>query len=239
MNQISPRVQQIEFNTKLILPVFDQNMEIAAKIVAFFDKKGYTYSKDQGHLNIVYIEGMNLNFTLNSDKKDEWNDLRCVFAFNPSGIPYMAFVAVCTTEPGYQATISPEARKAFGVARIKFGQYTSWRMGFHKKARSLTPHPALVQFGPIPVHRDFNKDGLRTGDAVTQGYGINQHGTRPGYIGGNVGNWSAGCLVGQWWPEHMSFINLMATDPRYISNKKFVFTTAIIAGDDFVKFSGQ
>ena len=235
--------QQIDVKTNPIKPNIginlNEKLQIALKIVEYYKLKGYTLFSDPGHLNIVYFESLNPDFSLNKDRIDEWNDLRCVFAFNSDGNPYIVFSAVCTTEPGYAAMISPESRKIRGVARIKFGQYTAWRMGLHKKARSLTPHPALVQFGPVPVHRDFNQDGLRTGDAVTQGYGINQHGTHPGYRGGAVGKWSSGCLVGQWWPEHMAFINLMATDPRYISNKKFVFTTAIIAGDDFIKFSWQ
>lgn len=230
-----PQTQQIKVITNQNPPKIGENLNFAAKIVAYYDQKGYTYSKEKDHYNIFYVEGMNLDFTLNKDRMDEWNDLRGVFAFNPDGVPYIVFLAVCTTEPGYQATMSTEAKKVFGVARIKFGQYTSWRQGFHKKARSLTPHPALVQCAPIPVHRDFNRDGLRTGDAVSQGYGINQHGTTPGYIGGKISNWSAGCLVGQWWPQHIQFINLLKMDARYISNKRFVYTTAIIAGDDFEK----
>jgi hypothetical protein len=230
-----PQTQQIKVITNQNSPKIGENLNFAAKIVAYYDQKGYTYSKEKDHYNIFYVEGMNLDFTLNKDRMDEWNDLRGVFAFNPDGVAYIVFLAVCTTEPGYQATMSKEAKKVFGVARIKFGQYTAWRQGFHKKARSLTPHPALVQFGQIPVHRDFNRDGLRTGDAVSQGYGINQHGTTPGYIGGKISNWSAGCLVGQWWPQHIQFINLLKMDARYISNKRFVYTTAIIAGDDYEK----
>ena len=230
-----PPQHQINIEVRNKIESIKPNLEFASKIVAYYDQKAYTYSKEKDHYNIFYVEGMNLDFTLNKDRMDEWNDLRGVFAFNPDGVPYIVFLAVCTTEPGYQATMSPMSKKVFGVARIKFGQFTAWRMGLHRKARSLTPHPALVQFGQIPVHRDFNRDGLRIGDAESQGYGINQHGTRPGYIGGSVSNWSAGCLVGQWWPQHIQFINLLKMDSRYISNNKFVFTTAIIAGDDFEK----
>ncbi len=239
MKQLQSQMQPIEVKSMPKSPFIGPNLPFAADLVRYYDQLGYTYTKEPNTYNIVYIEGMSLDFSLNRDRPDEWNDLRCIFAFNPDGKPFIVFAAVCTTEPGYQATFSPEAKRAFGVARIKFGQYAAWRMGFHRKARMGNAHPALVQHGVLPVHRDFNKDGLRTGDAVTKGYGINQHGTRPGYIGGSVGNWSAGCLVGQYWPEHLMFLTILKSDARYLSNQKFVYTTAIIAGDDFIKFSAK
>ena len=79
----------------------NEKLQIALKIVEYYKLKGYTLFSDPGHLNIVYFEGLNPDFSLNKDRIDEWNDLRCVFAFNSDGNPYIVFSAVCTTEPGY------------------------------------------------------------------------------------------------------------------------------------------
>ena len=57
-------------------------------------------------------------------------------------------------------------------------------------------HEALVQVAEVTVHRDLNKDFKRTNDKTDTGlFGINQHW---GYDApkDDLGNTSAGCLVG-------------------------------------------
>lgn len=211
------------------------NQKLAEKIVAYMGIKGYEVDTDPGHVNIVYLEGANPDATLNSDAADGWNDLSLIITFDAEKIPKIAFSAVCTTEPGKAATFDSAARRLGGVARIALGQYTAWRVGFHKQSRLLDTHPALVQCAPVPVHRDSNRDGLRIGDPVGYAHGINQHGTAPSYRGGSVGRWSAGCLVRQWWADHLRFMEIVRSDPRYQSNARHVFSTTIIAGDDFFR----
>lgn len=177
----------------------------ALKVLAYMQMKGYRIDTDPGHVNIVYIEGINPDFTLNSDTADGWNDLSIIITFDAEKIPKVAFSAVCTTEPGKAATFDSAARRLGGVARIALGQHTAWRVGFHKQSRLLDTHPALVQCAPVPVHRDSNRDGLRIGDPVGYAQGLNQHGTSPVYRGGAVGRWSAGCLVRQWWADHLRY----------------------------------
>lgn len=210
-------------------------MNLADKLLAYFIYKGYTYSTAPFTYNIAYIEGANEDGTANADKPDGWNDRRILFTIN-DGVCKIVMNVAATTEPGIKATFDPAAEKRGGVARIAFGQYTAWKMGYHKGRAN---HPALVQVTPLPVHRDFNKDGKRTGDKVDIGlFGINQHGAPVRANPPVVGNWSEGCLVGYYWINHLKFIGLLKQDARYVADKYFLFTTAIIDGDAFASFSG-
>lgn len=199
------------------------------KLTNYIQSKDCKVFTNVNEYNIVYIEGMNLDGSLNNDQFNLWNDLRIVYSFI-NNEPKLDFIQVATTEPGKKGT--DDSKK--GVARIAFGQYNSWKIGFHKQSTNGKNHPALVQCNPVSVFRDVNKDGKRTGDKVDIGiFGINQHSTRPGYIGNTVENWSEGCLVGKNWDDHLKFIQLVKTDSRYVSNNDFIFTTTIIAGDEF------
>lgn len=210
----------------------------ASDILAYMKSKGYEVFTTPGHLNIVYIEGMNPDGTLNRDLLDDWNDLRLVIDHTGQGEPKILLTHVATTEPGREATFSEGARSRGGVARIAFGQYRAWQMGYHKQSRNGKNHPALVQRAPVAVHRDKNRDGIRTRDNLHVGmFGINQHSTRPGFSGGKVGMFSEGCLVGRVWTEHVEqFIPLLKTDPRFVADPEFMFTSTIIAGDDFQRW---
>ena len=207
---------------------------LAKRLLRYMRAKGYEIFTEPGHLNIIYCEGMNPDGTKNVDAPDVWNDLRCMIDFVGEE-PRLLHCAVATTEPGRSATFSADAAKRKGVARIAFGQYRAWRLGFHNTRKNGKNHPALVQVVPLPVHRDRNRDMKRTGDNIRLGYfGINQHTTRPGYTGGNVGTFSEGCLVGLLWNEHAEFIRLCRTDPRYVQDLTggFVFTSVILPGDE-------
>lgn len=206
--------------------------QLAAKLVAYMTAKGYTIFTGPGEINIAYLEGANFDGEPNKDDPDKFNDRRILFEFK-DGVPEIILNTQATTEPGLSATFSAQAKNRGGVARIAFGQFTSWQMGFH---RGDPKHPALRQCKPIPVYRDINRDGKRTGDPVSNGSGINQHGTNGKTVSDRVGNWSEGCLVGFVWDEHMKFIDLLRTDPRFIADPKFVFTSAVIDGDDFGRF---
>lgn len=170
-------------------------------------------------LNIVYMEGINLDGTVNTDKPDQWNDLRTVIKV--SGNPKIIGCWQATTEPGVYYTNNP--LNSGGAARIAFGQYKAWKIGTHKN------HEALVQVGgPVTVMRDGNGDGFRTGDPKNVGYfGINQHW---GGDASSIGRWSAGCLVGQSKDGHREFIRLIKTDSRYQQNSDYIFWTTILDG---------
>lgn len=209
--------------------------QAATAIVAFMRTKNYRIDMTTGHMNIIYLEGMNPDWVLNLDAPDGWNDLSIILAFDSGGDPSIVFSAACTTEPGKAATFGSEARRLGGVARIAFGQHTAWKVGFHRQSRLLNMHPALIQCAPIPVHRDSNRDGKRTGDPMGWAFGLNQHGTSGSYTGGPIGKWSAGCLVRQWWNDHLEFMRIVKTDIRYQADRNFIFSSTIIAGDQLIK----
>jgi hypothetical protein len=114
-----------------------------------------------------------------------------------------------------------------GAARIAFGQYTAWQTGVHR-SRESGGHEALVQVAPVTVHRDLDKDYRREGDARDTGlFGINQHW---GYDlpRDDLGNSSAGCLVGRTKAGHRAFMALVKTDKRYLADRNHRFTTTVL-----------
>lgn len=206
---------------------------LAKKLEAYFLSKNWHIDRQPDAVNIAYIEGANADGTPNADRPDEWNDRRIVFMYLPNGEPFISHNSAATTEPGVSATNSKKAAALGGVARVQFGQFHVWQMGYHKRD---TSHPALVQVSELYVTRDRNRDGKRTDDLISRATGINQHGTEPGINSRKVGRWSEGCLVGQYWSMHLNFIDLCKADPRYIANPKYLFHTAVINGDEFGKF---
>lgn len=212
----------------------------AHAIAAYCKMKGYPWESTPGHLNIVYIEGLNEDFTPNADKWDEWNDLRIIVDHRPDTlVPFIRFCQVATTEPGRKPTFSAASKKLGGVARLAFRHYPKkWVQGYHNAARYGTKHPALIQKRnePVMVHRDVNLDGKRTGDPISPAFHINHHGVMPGAIPKLVGGHSAGCPVGLIWEQHLEFIETTKTDLRYLENPDFTYSATIIAGDDFLRF---
>lgn len=178
--------------------------------------------------NIVYLEGVNKDFTLNDNEPDRWNDLRLLIHYQ-GGKWAIHDAWPATTSPGEYYTKRPMNR--LGAARIVPGQYKAWRMGRHNGV-----HPALQQVGPIFVTRDFNKNFVSSDDKIyIANATINQHSTRPNMAPPDkVGKWSAGCLVGQNYSDHLRFLALLRNDPRYDMNAGYKFITTIISGKDIL-----
>jgi hypothetical protein len=213
--------------------------DLAARIVKYMQKHNYKIFTGLKEMNIIYVEGMNSDGQLNDDTPNHFNDLRLVIEF-VAGRPRIAGCWEGTTEPGRSYTLRPMNSK--GAARIKFGQYCAWRMGYHGTSN---PHRALVQVKPITVHRDANKDFVRTGDNEETGiFAINQHW---GYDlpRNDIQEASAGCLVGRTCAGHQQFLGILEQDPRFMASpvvdplypgdppeRSFLFTTTIIPGDD-------
>jgi hypothetical protein len=208
---------------------------IAQAIAAHMRHKGYHLDTQPGHLNIVYLEGVSLDFTLNDNAPDGWNDLSILLDHRPDGTPYILFSAEASTDPGIASTFSTAAKRLGGVARIPFGQQRAWQMGYHRQARLFDTHPALVQRGTVLVHRDANRDHRREGDIVTQAFGINQHSTNPHYRKGPVSTHSAGCLVRKLWADHLRWLEHLKSDPRQVANKKYLWHTTVLAGVEILE----
>lgn len=206
---------------------------LADRIIRHMESKKYHISRNPGEVNIVYLEGADADGKPNTDAPDGWNDRRIVIVFEMDGnLPVIVHNAQATTEPGVLATNSEGARRRGGVARVQFGQFAVWQVGYHNERRNGRLHPALVQRRPLKVHRDANRDGKRTGDALDFASGINQHSTRPNVLPARVDNWSEGCLVGRSWIEHEQFMALVKADPRYKADAGYFFHTAIIPARD-------
>lgn len=208
--------------------------DLAGRIVRYMQSKQYNVATGVHEYNIVYLEGSEADGIPNKDKPNQFNDRRLLIAFQ-NGKPSIVGNWEATTEPGSHYTYNPisaHARKN-GAARIKFGQYKAWRMGTHGRSE---PHEALLQVDNISVHRDLNKDMLRSNDRIETNYnmGINQH---HGYDfrKNNIVTASAGCLVGRSRQGHREFIALLKKDRRYQRNSQYLFETTVIAGDDLHK----
>jgi hypothetical protein len=202
--------------------------DFASRMIRYMQSKKYFVSIGAQMYNVVYVEGVNADGSLNDDAFDQWNDRRIVIEII-NGKPKLVGNWSATTEPGYEYTVEPMNEN--GAARIAFGQYKAWKMGLHGSGYST--HKALVQTSKLPVHRDFNQDGLRSGDKVDSGlFGINQHW---GYDLPRVGIASAGCLVGRWQEGHQDFIDILLSDFRYLGNSGYQFMATVIPGDDLAQ----
>ncbi|MDF5710592.1 MAG: peptidoglycan-binding protein [Nostoc sp. S4] len=203
--------------------------DVPSKIVKYMQAKNYQIFTNRKEYNIVYLEGVNEDWTLNKDTPNQFNDRRIVIEV-VDGVPKIVNHWQATTEPGRWYTYNP--MNPGGAARIKFGQYKAWAVGIHGNSE---PHEALVQVAPITVHRDFNKDFQRTGDKLDTGiFAVNQH---YGYDApvNDIKNASAGCLVGRRREGHREFMAIIKQDRRYLANKNYVFYSTVIPGDDLLK----
>jgi hypothetical protein len=93
-----------------------------------------------------------------------------------------------------------------GTAVLAEGQHlNSWVIGYHKKQ-----YKALVQYAPVPVYRDNNKNkkSEQIGKAIYGNYGINHHRANANAISRIIDKWSAGCLVRNNPKEYEEFMTL-------------------------------
>ncbi|UHC20419.1 peptidoglycan-binding protein (plasmid) [Methylobacterium currus] len=203
------------------------------KVISYMKAKHYFICRHPKCKNIVYLEGVDPDGTLNDDVPNKFNDLRVVFTIGDDGRPTLdGSIWEGTTEPGRYWTIKPMNAK--GAARIAFNQYKAWVVGTHHPKTSAA-HEALVQVESITVYRDLNKDFKRTGDQLDTGlFAINQHW---GYDASKeeIGRTSAGCLVGRAKDGHRDFMALIKDDPRYKANRSYRFMTAVMPGDEVLK----
>lgn len=212
-------------------PGDDSQTLFVRKIIRFMVDQEYYIALGPDVLNIVYVEGVDGDGRENADEFNFWNDRRLVFRIDSDGNPVVMINVAATTEPGKYYTQNP--MNPAGAARIAFGQYKAHGIGLHNGQ-----HPALVQRGKIRVHRDINRDGKRSpNDPISIGsaFGLNQHTTRPGEPPQLVGKYSAGCLVGQSYSEHMAFMGLIRHDIRLKNNGGYLFPTAVISGTELNK----
>ena len=202
------------------IPPTTENLDLAGRIVKAMEDRKYVVSKNPGELNIVYLEGVDLDGDKNDNEPDKYNDVRMLIEF-VGGKAVIKKAWVATTEPGSDYTENPV--NVGGAARIAFGQYRAWQVGMHRGN-----HEAWIQTGgKVTVCRDLNKDYDRQGDKLDTGmFGINQHG---GYDSkSRVGRSSAGCLVTPMMKDQAEFMAITKKDPRYVANHEYISYATIM-----------
>lgn len=178
-----------------------------------FKRKGYVYFTDGDYnLNIIGIRSNNNNVVTN-----EFDDFIVVTYKLPNG-NWTKMIFSATTEPGITYMHNPMNGK--GTAILPEGQYRGcFRVGLHKGK-----YKALVQYKPIKVYRDNNRDDKYDLDPSTfdKGmFGINIH--KAGIASKRVDNWSAGCQVIATDAEFKSFMSLVSKSAAKYGDK-FTYT---------------
>ncbi len=206
---------------------------LAGRVVQALLKNGHWLSRHPDCVNVIYVEGVDLDGIPNDDAPNVFNDLRLVLRVNRAGNPEIVDSWEATTEPGRHFTINKEDPR--GAARVAFGQYKAWSVGTHKLGKP-SAHEALVQTSPIRVFRDLNEDFERIGDSVFEGvFGINQHW---GFdlAKSDIGLASAGCLVGRTKAGHRGFMAICKGDPRHAANNSYRFMTTVMPAANLSTF---
>jgi peptidoglycan hydrolase-like protein with peptidoglycan-binding domain len=154
-----PYVSQALSSPPKALPELPKTGTWIDKIASYMTANNYWICRYPGCNNIVYLEGVDPDGNLNENRPNEFSDTRLVFWLDSEGkLVWKAWQA--TTEPGDFFTQHP--MNPAGAARIAFGQYSAWAVGWHLFGRA-SQHEALVQAAPVSIYRDANKDNKREG----------------------------------------------------------------------------
>lgn len=175
--------------------------------------KGYAYfTKGKYNLNIIGIRNAGNNVT------NKFDDIIVVEYIDIYGIKSRNIFAA-TTEPGITSMTKPVSYK--GCAILVPGQYRStWKLGYHKGK-----YEAVVQYKPVKVYRDNNKDKVYDFDSKTieNGmFGINIH--KAGEKSTIVNGWSAGCQVFARKVDFDDFMKLVHYQISQGYGKLFTYT---------------
>ncbi|NQZ06964.1 MAG: hypothetical protein HRT35_07365 [Algicola sp.] len=144
-------------------------------------KKHTVFDQGEYNLNIVGVRAKN-------PASNAFDDLICLLYKKRGEWVLLPFEA--TTDPGTFYLENPI--NVNGTAIVKPGQYPGlWTMGKHQGK-----YLALVQSGPVTVHRDNNRDKTQNTAKTESGiFGINCHRASQDGTSVQVGRWSAGCQV--------------------------------------------
>ena len=228
----------LEAGRALLLPSADALFPVkspstlAGRVVKAMQARGFWLNRHPDCLNIIYIEGLDLDGQPNVDTPNKFNDLRLLLRVNRAGNPEIVGLWEATTEPGTYYTKIKKLDPR-GAARIAFSQCKSWVVGTHNQSKP-SGHEALVQSSDVKVYRDLNEDFERDGDKTFVGiFGINQHWGFDLPVNA-VGNASAGCLVGRTKQGHREFMTMLKQDPRYLASRGYRFMTAVMPAKEVV-----
>lgn len=165
---------------------------------------------------VLGIEGMNLDWTKNADRLDEYNDIIMSIDVHGNGEVTLSRAYLGTTESGKYYTFNPLNKDGAAHIKLDFMHRDIWQLGTHKQQENC-----LVQTGgAITISRDLNRDGTRGGnsDEFSGFFGINLHTSSEG-AQASIGRWSAGCTVIPSRTEKDSLVNHL----KKAANNKFSY----------------
>ncbi len=222
--------QLINTNPANLVTGFQLTKNLASQIIKFCAIKGYQIDQGEKHYNIVYVEAMDGDGSLNDNAPDTWSARRMVIEVI-NGVPSIIGNWAATTRPGIYYDENP--LNPDGAAFISLTQFKNvWQVGIHGNS---CPHEALIQDGTIQITRDRNEIFQRSGYPIESGndYGINLHG---GYDMSYVGRASAGCPAAQSMSGHLDeFMSLMKSDARYQADENYHFSATFLSGYELAK----
>lgn len=185
----------------------------SAKFDEILVNKGYAYfSNGKYNLNIIGVRRSGDKVT------NKFDDFIVVEFIDVYGIKTRK-VYSATTDPGLTSVLEPVNAK--GCAILVPGQYRScFKLGYHKGK-----YEAVVQYKPVKVYRDNNKDKVYDFDSKTieNGmFGINIH--KAGEKSTIVNGWSAGCQVFARKVDFDDFMKLVHYQISQGHGKLFTYT---------------
>lgn len=192
-----------------------------SKIKDVYDSKGYIFKEGIYEMNIF---GIRSNSRV-SNYFDDWIGAAYVSEIGER----VAWLAPATTDPGLYYLKNPINDK--GCAAVVPGQYhNSHTLGKHRGE-----YPAFVQYGPIAVYRDNNRDAVIDADPSSiergAGFGINIHRASLHGVADLVNNYSAGCQVFKR-AEDLDYLLFLA-DKQVTQTHPAIFTYTLFLEDDF------
>ena len=176
------------------------------------DKDYVYFNKGKYNLNIIGVRRADTKVT------NQFDDYIVVEYIDMYGIKTREVFAA-TTDPGLSSITNPISSK--GCAILAPGQYRScWKLGYHKGK-----YEAIVQYKPVKVYRDNNKNAVYDFNpkTVEEGtFGINIH--KAGTHSTQVDNWSAGCQVFANKEDFEKFMKLVHYQISQGHGKLFTYT---------------
>lgn len=187
-------------------------------ILSTLNKKGYeVYTSGDYNLNLISIRKDNFV----SNKFDD-----TFILLYKIRAEWQLHLYECTTDPGIYYMNNGLNK---GTAILKPGQYKSaYKLGLHQGK-----YDALVQYRPVTVYRDANKDKyMDYTNPETGMFGINIHRAREAGKSILVDKWSAGCTV---LSSSSDFAELISTVRKSLNTGRYgtTFTYTLLEEKDF------
>lgn len=157
---------------------------------------------------------LNLFGIRNSNKLSDKFDDTIGVAYRDTGLNERVFICPATTDPGAPYLVNPINKK--GTAILIGGYHPKmFRLGLHKG------YLALVQYRPVPVIRDNNRDTYINWELKTRDvgmHGIDLHRAHETEIVALVGRHSAGCQVTQANADLQYILSLVKLQKKYMGS---------------------